>query len=195
MATSSLPSGLPEPIDDGAASHLRGMAVPDFPLAASSGDEVNLSRLSGRSVVYIYPMSGEDDDILPDNWDTIPGARGCTPQHCDMRDHHAALINLGARVFGVATQSPAYLHGEVERLHLPYVLLSDENLKLTTAARLPVLDTEVAGQSVLKRTTLIIRDGVVEQVFYPVFPPDEAAEQVIEWLHGASDSHVVRKEE
>ena len=179
---SILPPGLPEPVDDGAAVHLPGMAVPAIALAASSGDEVNLSTLSGRTVIYAYPMSGDDDSAMPDNWDLIPGARGCTPQHCNLRDHHEELRGLGMTVYGLATQSTHYLQREVDRIHLPYRLLSDEDLRLTKALSLPTLEVKVAGTVVLKRTTMILKDGLVEHVFYPVFPPDKSADQVIGWL-------------
>lgn len=188
MATDSLPPGLPEPVDDGAADHLPGMALPDLALQSTSGSAVNLSRLQGRTIVYLYPMSGDDDEILPHDWDSIPGARGCTPQHCNMRDHHDELAGLGALVFGMATQSPSYLKREVARLHLPYELLSDEQLEFARAMRLPFLEVEVGGKKVLKRITLVLRGGAVETFFYPVFPPDRAAVQVIQWLRATGES-------
>lgn len=182
MRTYTLPEGLPEPDDDGAASHLEGLPVPDLALLSSDGEEVNLARLDGVTVVYVYPMSGADEGVLPGNWDSIPGARGCTPQHCNMRDHYAEVRNAGARLFGLATQPPDHLRSEVERLHLPYPLLSDEHLTLTESIGLPVLEATVGGSKVLKRTTLIVENGEVVEVFYPVFPPDRAADDVLSWL-------------
>lgn len=182
LPTFTLPPGLPVPTDDGAADHLRGREVADVTLVSSDGEEVNLAALVGTTVVYVYPMSSSDTALLPDNWDSIPGARGCTPQHCNMRDHYAEVRGLGAGLFGLATQPPAYLRSETERLHLPYPLLSDEHLAFTEAMRLPTLEVEVAGTKVLKRTTLLLRDGVIAEVFYPVFPPDRASEQVLAWL-------------
>lgn len=179
---SVLPAGLPVPIDDGAADHLVGLPVPSIALQAGTTGPVNLAEITGRTVVYAFPMSGLDDSILPDNWDEIPGARGCTPHHCNMRDHHRDLAELGVGVFGLATQSAEYLQGEVDRLRLPYELLSDEDLGFADAAGLPRFDVKIGGTTVLKRITLIVNDGVIEHVFYPVFPPDEAASQVIEWL-------------
>lgn len=177
----SLPSDLPVPQDDGAARHLPGMAVADVPLPATDGSQVRLARLEGRTVVYAYPRTGRpgEPSLVPD-WESIPGARGCTPQSCAFRDHHAELAGLGARVFGLSTQDTAYQREAAERLHLPFRLLSDESLAFTHAMTLPTF--EVAGHTLLKRLALVIRDGVVEQVFYPVFPPDRNAEDVVRWL-------------
>lgn len=182
----ALPPNLPVPVDDGACDHLKGRQLPAVTLTSSSGRQVDLSRLTGLTVIYAYPMSGADDAGLPENWDAIPGARGCTPQSCSFRDHQDELAGFGARVFGLATQSPDYLRGEVERIHLPYELLSDQHLKLRDALNLPVFDIKVAGTTVLKRTTLVCRDGAIEHVFYPVFPPNESAQQVIAWLSARS---------
>ena len=150
-------------------------------LPATDGSSVALGELPGRSVVYIYPMTGRPGASLPDGWDGIPGARGCTPQSCAFRDHHAELIAAGAdRVFGLSTQDTDYQREAAERLHLPFPLLSDAALRLTTALRLPVM--LVGGTTLLKRMALIIEDGVVAHVFYPVFPPDQNAAEVLGWL-------------
>ena len=175
-----LPSNLPAPTDDGACDHLPGMQVPSVPLAATSGDAVDLSALAGRTVVYGYPRTGRPDQEPPQGWDDIPGARGCTPQSCAFRDHHEELQALGAAVFGLSTQTSDYQREAAERLHLPFPLLSDSNLAFATALRLPTFDFD--GMTLLKRVTLILRDGVIEHVFYPVFPPDKNAETVIAWL-------------
>jgi peroxiredoxin len=172
-----LPEDLPEPEDDGACDHLPGSRLPSMSLAATSGETVDLSALPGTTVVYIYPRTGRPDQELPTGWNDIPGARGCTPQSCAFRDHHAAL---GARVFGLSTQDSAYQREAVERLHLPFPLLSDEGLALGRALRLPAF--EVDGMTLLKRVTLIVEDGRIEKVFYPVFPPDRNASDVVEWL-------------
>jgi len=182
MPAPELPEGLPAPVDDGACNHLVGMKMPAVDLISSSGRAVDMSKLDGLSVIYIYPMSGEDDSVLPDNWDSIPGARGCTPQSCSFRDHQKDLADLGAQVFGLATQSPDYLAGEVERLHLPYELLSDETLAFRDALSLPAFDIKVAGTTVLKRVTLVCQGDEIIHVFYPVFPPDKSADQVVGWL-------------
>jgi peroxiredoxin len=179
---SRLPEGLPAPQDDGACSHLVGRPLPPVILRASSGARIDMSRLEGLAVIYIYPISGDDDSLLPDDWDAIPGARGCTPQSCSYRDHQHELSALGARVFGLATQSPEYLRREAERLHLPYPLLSDESLAFQQALSLPLFDVRVAGAPVLKRVTLICQAARIIHVFYPVFPPDQNAEQVVTWL-------------
>ena len=181
MSYLDLPADLPRPVDDGGADHLPGMAVPAVSLRSTSGREVDLSALpTGRTVIYCYPATGGPGQAMPDGWDAIPGARGCTPQTCGFRDHHAELAALGASVFGLSTQSPEIQKELSERLHLPFEVLSDENLELVEALRLPTL--EVEGRTLTKRITLILRDGTVEAALYPVFPPNESAEQTIAWL-------------
>jgi peroxiredoxin len=175
-----LPADLPVPVDDGACDHLSGMRLPSLALLATDGSMVDLSRLPGRSVVYVYPRTGRPDQPLPTGWDGIPGARGCTPQSCAYRDLAAELGALGARVFGLSTQDTAYQREAAARLHLPFLLLSDERLELTTALSLPTF--EVDGMTLIKRLTLIIDDGAIETVFYPVFPPDADAANVATWL-------------
>lgn len=172
---------LPVPIDDGAAAHLNGIALEALLLPATGGAPVDLSRLAGRSVVYAYPRTGQPGVANPDGWDGIPGARGCTPQSCAFRDHAAALRQLGVdHLFGLSTQETAYQTELATRLHLPFPLLSDSQLKLTRSLRLPTL--ELAGMTLLRRLTLIIDDGVITHLFYPVFPPDRSAAEVIDWL-------------
>jgi len=174
-------STLPRPVDDGAASHLAGIAPPDIALPATKGPDVSLARLSGCTVLYAYPMTGKPGVALPDDWDLIPGARGCTPQACAFRDHHAELQGAGAaHVFGISTQDTAYQREAAERLHLPFPLVSDAALRLTTALRLPVM--VVDGAMLLKRMALIIEDGIIAHVFYPVFPPNRNAADVLQWL-------------
>jgi len=180
-----LPADLPAPQDDGAASHLIGMRLPSLPLKATDGSQVDLSKLPGRTVVYIYPRTGVPGQSSPDGWDQIPGARGCTPQSCGFRDHFAELKRLRvARVFGLSTQDSAYQREAVERLHLPFAVLSDETLELARAIKLPTF--EIAGMTLLKRMALVIDDGIITKVFYPVFPPDKNAEEVIAWLRSAA---------
>lgn len=174
-------SRIPAPADDGAMAHLTGKRLPAVALAATDGSRVTLSEIAGRVVVYGYPMTGQPGTALPDGWDQVPGARGCTPQSCAFRDHHAELIAAGAaRVFGISTQDSAYQREAVERLHLPFPVLSDEGLAFATAAGLPVLVVE--GKTLLKRFALVVDDGVVTAVFYPVFPPDRNAGDVLAWL-------------
>ena len=175
-----LPNDLPVPEDDGAADHLPGMRLPSVPLTSTSGEIVDLSALPGRTVVYCYPMTGRPDRSLPAGWDEIPGARGCTPQTCSFRDHHAELRSLGASVFGSSTQDTEYQREAATRLHLPFALLSDSDLAFAGALGLPTF--EVDGMVLLKRLTLVIDEGWIEKVFYPVFPPDRSAEEVVEWL-------------
>jgi peroxiredoxin len=189
MATSSVDtpdwSTIPAPKDDGAARHLHGMKLPSVALPATDGRTVDLSKLAGRTVVYAYPRTGKPGVPNPTGWDMIPGARGCSPQSCAFRDHFAELKRLGvAQVFGLSTQDTAYQKEAAERLHLPFPLLADDKLALARALRLPTF--EVDGMTLLKRVTLVIDAGTIEQVFYPVFPPDQNAAVVVEWLaHGA----------
>ncbi len=176
-------SSLPAPVDDGGAHHLVGLRLPSLSLLATDGAAVDLTSLPGRTVVYAYPRTGRPDAANPDGWDGIPGARGCTPQSCAFRDHADELRRLGVgHLFGLSTQGTAYQSEAVQRLHLPFPLLSDADLVLTDALRLPTF--EVAGMVLLKRLTLILDDGVVRRVFYPVFPPDQSAADVIAWLRG-----------
>ncbi len=175
-------SRIPAPKDDGAANHLVGTKIPPVSLVATDDRSVTLSALPGRSVVFAYPRTGEPGKIsLVDDWDMIPGARGCTPQTCSFRDLFAELKAAGAqRVFGLSTQSNAYQLEMASRLHLPFPVLSDDKLALTRALNLPTM--EVAGLVLIKRLALIIDDGRITQVFYPVFPPDRNAGDVLEWL-------------
>jgi len=174
-------SEIPKPTDDGAASHLAGMHVPTIPLPATDGTVVDLSALKGLVVVYTYPRTGIPGIDNPPGWDLIPGARGCTPQSCSFRDHFAELKALGVTsLFGLSSQDTAYQREVAERLHLPFAILSDEHFKLTKALRLPTFQT--SGMTLLKRMALVIRDGKIEHVFYPVFPPDQNASDVIAWL-------------
>ena len=176
-----LPDALPVPQDDGAARHLTGARLPDLALPATDGAQVNLARLGGRTVAYIYPRTGRPGQPLPEGWDGIPGARGCTPQSCGFRDHFADLKRLGvAQLFGLSTQTTDYQREAVERLHLPFAILSDAELRLTRALKLPTFD--VAGMTLIKRMAWVIDDGVITKVFYPVFPPDQSAEEVLAWL-------------
>jgi peroxiredoxin len=178
---------IPAPADDGAARHLPGMRMASLLLPSTDGDAVDLSVLQGRTVVYAYPRTGRPGIDNPDGWDMIPGARGCTPQSCAFRDHFAELRALGVdNLFGLSTQEPDYQREAAERLHLPFPLLSDAALKLTQAMRLPTFET--GGMTLLKRFTLVIDDGTVTHVFYPVFPPDRNAADVIEWLAARPES-------
>jgi peroxiredoxin len=157
------------------------MPIASIPLPATDGSIVDLASLPGCTVVYIYPRTGKPDQPNPDGWDLIPGARGCTPQSCAFRDHFAELRSVGVQhLFGLSTQETPYQREAAERLQLPFPLLSDASLRLTTAMRLPLFRT--SGMTLLKRLTLILRDGSIEKIFYPVFPPDGDAEAVIAWL-------------
>ncbi len=172
---------IPAPEDDGAAQHLDGRPLPPIALAATDGRTIDLSSLTGRHVIYAYPMTGRPGVDLPEGWDQIPGARGCTPQSCAFRDHLSELQSLGvSEVFGLSTQSTDYQAEAVERLHLPFALLSDMDLEFTRALELPTM--AVAGMTLLRRLTMIVDDGRINRVFYPVFPPDKNPAEVMAWL-------------
>lgn len=174
-------STLPAPADDGAARHLLNARLSSVLLVATSGEAVDLTRLAGRTVVYAYPRTGRPGSEKLEGWDMIPGARGCTPQACAFRDHFAELRALGVdHLFGLSTQDPGYQREAAERLHLPFAMLSDEHLKLTRAMNLPTFET--SGLTLLRRFTLVIDGGNITHVFYPVFPPDRSARDLIEWL-------------
>lgn len=174
-------STIPKPTDDGDATHLPGMELPAMSLTATDGTQVELNRLVGTTIIYAYPMTGRPDVPLPDGWDTLPGARGCTPQSCAFRDHADELSQLGVnQLYGLSTQSSEYQKEAAGRLHLPFVLLSDNELAFTTQMRLPTM--EVEGNTLIKRLTLVVRNTKIIHSFYPVFPPDENASRVIEWL-------------
>jgi peroxiredoxin len=176
-----LPSDLPRPVDDGACDHLPGSPMPSVRLPSTAGGLVDLGALSApRTVIYCYPRTGRPGQPSPDGWDAIPGARGCTPQSCAFRDHHSELDALGAEVYGLSTQTTDYQREMAERLHLPFEVLSDASFVFVKALRLPIF--EAGGMRLVKRLTLIIREQRIEHVFYPVFPPDASAAQVIDWL-------------
>lgn len=174
-------SKIPPPRDDGAARHIVGSLAPSVAVRSTDGGTIDLANLEGTTVVYAYPMTGRPDVPLPDGWDLIPGARGCTPQSCAFRDHFAELRGLGVtQLFGLSTQTTAAQQEAARRLHLPFALLSDSDFRLTEALRLPTFET--AGLRLLKRLTMVISQHRVEHVFYPVFPPDRSAGDVADWL-------------
>ncbi len=175
-----LPSNLPVPQDDGACAHLAGKRLPDIDLPATSGRFINLSRCAGLTVLYVYPLTGRPGVALPPGWDEIPGARGCTPESCGFRDHHSEIRSLGAEVFGLSSQATDYQREVHDRLHLPFDLLSDGDFRFADALSLPTFS--VAGMRLLRRVTLVARSGIIEHVFYPIFPPDRHASDVVLYL-------------
>jgi peroxiredoxin len=178
---SSLPPDLPVPVDDGACDHLVGMCLPAIALSSTAERSVVLAETGRpRTVVYAYPRTGVPGEASPEGWDQIPGARGCTPQSCSFRDHHQELLDLGAEVLGLSTQTTAFQQEMAARLHLPFEVLSDADLRLARALRLPTFD--VAGMTLISRLTLVLLRGRIEHVFYPVFPPDQSAAQTLAWL-------------
>jgi len=176
-----LPAGLPAPVDDGACDHLPGMHLPSILLPATDGSEVDLAGLPGLIAVFTYPRTGVPGQLpLVQDWDLIPGARGCTPQTCRFRDLHAEFARLGCRVFGLSTQDTAYQREMVTRLHVPFSILSDDHLRLIGALRLPTFT--VASQILVRRLAWVANNGIIRKVFYPAFPPDRHADQVLAWL-------------
>jgi peroxiredoxin len=180
VSFTELPAGLPVPQDDGACAHLLGKRLPGLSLASTSGHHINLCRRPGVSVLYTYPLTGRPGVPLPPGWDEIPGARGCTPESCAFRDHHTEIRQLGAEVFGLSTQATDYQREVHERLHLSFDLLSDEAFTFTDALSLPTFS--VASMRLLRRVTLISFSGVIERVFYPIFPPDRHPADVVSYL-------------
>lgn len=175
-----IPKDLPVPVDDGACDHLAGMRVPSVPLLSTAGRVIDLTSLPGRTVLYCYPRTGRPDVEPPKGWNEIPGARGCTPESCAFRDHCKELQSLGAQVFGLSAQSSEDQREAAARLDLPFELLSDAKLDFANALGLPTFQVE--AMTLIKRLTLILSDGRIEKVFYPVFPPDRHAEEVLAWL-------------
>jgi len=177
---SQLPSDLPVPQDDGAADHLVGMALPAISLSSTTHSQFDLSKVNGRLVIYCYPMTGQPNVALPEGWDQIPGARGCTPQSCSFRDHYQELRSLGAEVVGLSVQSTEYQQEMADRLHLPFPVLSDDSYQLQRVLQLPTF--VAAGMTLLKRITLIVNNGVIEAVHYPIFPSDSDPAWVMDYL-------------
>ncbi|HWA53196.1 MAG TPA: peroxiredoxin [Solirubrobacterales bacterium] len=178
---SQLPAGLPVPEDDGAADHLRGSPLPALALPSTRGDSLDLAQhAAGLLVAYVYPRTGVPGQPLPDGWDDIPGARGCTPQSCSYRDALAEFTALGAEIVGISAQGAAEQSEFAEREHIPFPLLSDEGLALADTLRLPTFEAD--GMTFFKRLTLIAEAGEIVKAFYPVFPPDRDAAEVLGWL-------------
>ena len=176
----TIPEDLPVPEDDGAADHLLDAVVPPIALTATTGESIRLDEAEHRTVLFCYPRTGRPDEELPPGWNAIPGARGCTPEACGFRDAHQQFADLGVRVLALSTQDPDYQREMAERLHLPFPVLSDQGLELTRELGLPSFET--SGWTLLKRLTLVIDGGRIEHVFYPVFPPDTHAGEVLDWL-------------
>jgi len=175
-----LPADLPIPQDDGSTNHLKGMSLPNISLNDTNGRAINLGDIKGKLVIYCYPMTGQPNVALPDGWDQIPGARGCTPQSCSFRDHYQELQALGAEVIGLSVQTTEYQKEMADRLHLPFPVVSDVNYQFQKALNMPTFIA--AGMTLLKRVTLIANNGVIEAVHYPIFPSDTDAAWVIDYL-------------
>jgi peroxiredoxin len=176
-----LPAGLPVPVDDGAAAHLTGMAIPAVRLESTDGLEVDVVDLAaGRLVLYVFPKIGRPDRADPPGWDAIPGARGCTQESCAYRDQHQEFRELGYSVAGLSAQSLDELKEASVRLHLPFALLADPQRRFGDALRLPTF--EAAGMTLYKRLTLVARERRIVKVFYPIFPPQANAGDVLNWI-------------
>ncbi|KAK4627109.1 hypothetical protein CLAFUW4_05113 [Fulvia fulva] len=181
MAHTTFPTDIPAPTDDGACNHLPGLKLPSIPLPSTAGNTVDISTLAGLTVLFCYPRTGGPNETITEEWNQIPGARGCTPQACSFRDASKEFLTLGvSHIFGASTQGTAYQREVKERMHLPYQLLSDEKLELAQALNLPTFEWQ--GSKLIKRLTMAIEDGEVIKVFYPVFPPDQSANEVLKWL-------------
>jgi len=176
-----LPKDLPRPIDDGLANHLQAKAFPEVSLRSTNGNFINTKEFAkGVTVVYCYPLTGRPDQELPQNWDQIPGARGCTPQALSFKEKYADFKKRNIQLFGLSIQTTEYQKEAAKRLDLPFPILSDSDFELTKALQLPTF--EVEGKRLLKRLTMIIKDGIIVKVFYPVFPPDSNADEVFDWI-------------
>jgi peroxiredoxin len=175
-----LPSDLPIPEDDGSTRHLKGMRLPRLSLRSTKGEDIALDEIKGKLVIYCYPMTGQPNIPLPDGWDQIPGARGCTPQSCAYRDHYQDIQKLGAQVIGLSVQTPEYQKEMADRLHLPFPVVSDADYQFQQALNMPTF--VAGGMKLLKRVTLIANDGVIVGVHYPIFPSDSDAPWVIHFL-------------
>ena len=175
-----LPTDLPIPQDDGAAHHLKGMKLPNVTLLATNGQMIDLGSIKQKLIIYCYPMTGQPNVALPEGWDQIPGARGCTPQSCAYRDHYQELQSLGAQVIGLSVQTTEYQKEMADRLHLPFPVVSDVRYQFQKALNIPTFIS--AGMTLLKRVTLIANNGVIEAVHYPIFPSDSDAAWVLEYL-------------
>jgi peroxiredoxin len=181
MDNKLISDNLPAPKDDGAARHLINSVMPDINLLGTDKKIVNLKKITGQVILYCYPLTANPSEPLPADWDLIPGARGCTPQNCSYRDNYNELKSLGVKVFGISTQETEYQKEMVDRLHLPHQILSDSKLELKNALNLPTFTVD--GMQLLKRLTLIISNGVIEQVFYPIFPSNSDVNLVIDYLN------------
>lgn len=183
-----LPSDLPKPIDDGKAAHLAGASVPNLSLESTLKGPVNLwETFQPPTVLFIFPRAGSplEPNKNPELWDTIPGARGCTPQTCSFRDLISEFKSLGVQVFGLSVQSPRVQSEFVVRQHIPFPILSDCDHKLLKALNLPTFEFE--GERLIKRMAFFIKGGIIQKVFYPVFPPDKNAEEVLGWVTANKD--------
>ncbi len=175
-----IPPNLPIPENDGSTNHLRGLRLPNISLKATDGSTVSFGNISNRLVIYCYPMTGQPNVALPDGWDQIPGARGCTPQSCSFRDHYQELQALGAEVVVLSVQTTEYQKEMVDRLQVPFPVVSDSDYQFQKALNMPTF--MAAGMTLLKRVTLIANHGVIEAVHYPIFPSDSDPGWVIDYL-------------
>lgn len=174
-------AGFPAPVDDGGANHLvRGLALPDIALPATTGAQVSLAHRSGWTVVFAYTWSGRPGIANPPDWDIIPGAHGSTSQAEGFRNLHGAFQEHGVDVFGLSLQATEWQGEFAARLALPFPLISDAACGLQRGLRLPTFDT--GGVTYLKRLTLVVRDGRIERVFYPVHPPAAHPREVLLWV-------------
>lgn len=181
LPDTTFPSDIPVPQDDGACNHLTGKDFPSLEIPSTAGNVVDISSLSGVTILFCYPRTAAPDETVPDSWNEIPGARGCTPQACSFRDASKEFLELGvSHIFGASTQDTPYQQEVKQRVGLPYQLLSDESLALQKALNLPTFEWQ--GKKLIKRLSMVIEDGKILKVFYPVFPPSESANEVLKWM-------------
>ena len=177
---SKLPEGLPIPVDDGACDHLLGSRIPNVTLKGVSDADIDIGSIGGTVVIFFYPMIGNPDSLPMNDWNEIPGARGCTPQSCSFRDNYTKFEGLGIQVIGISSQPLADQKEGSARLKLPFELLNDSQLELAKAMKLPTFEYD--SSTYIKRLTIISQGGVVKKIFYPVFPPDKNVSDVVEWI-------------
>ncbi|VAW52529.1 Alkyl hydroperoxide reductase subunit C-like protein [hydrothermal vent metagenome] len=175
-----LPEGLPVPVDDGACNHLEGAPFPSMLITVTPHATYDFSKEKGINIIFFYPMIGHPDSLPMTGWNEIPGARGCTPQALSYKNYFRQITKLGVRLFGASSQALKEQNDAIDRLKLPFELINDSSFLLSNALKLPTFQFNEI--KMIKRLTLVVVDGVIKKVFYPVFPPNKNVDDVIVWL-------------